>query len=168
MVGNKNCETGVVSASMIFIPMSWKSVNMFKYCQWGTDIYTQTRILGHYDTITFSVPEKFSLHHNITSRHLSSSVYKVTFKCYLSLPDDGGSKFLWNAGQYLPEYTAQHHIRRHENLKSHIRLTNWSFSMHISALVLSFMYGFYQPMRFNISRPQVPYLAVSFNVKILE
>jgi hypothetical protein len=26
---------------------------------------------------------------------------------YCHCPDDGGSKFLWDVGQYLPEYTAQ-------------------------------------------------------------
>jgi hypothetical protein len=33
-------------------------------------------------------------------------------------PDDGGSKHLWNVGQFLPDYTAQH-PRRYWNLTNY-------------------------------------------------
>jgi hypothetical protein len=38
-------------------------------------------------------------------------------------PDDGGSKLLWNVGQYLPEYTAQHPTRKTSSMFVSMNIT---------------------------------------------
>jgi hypothetical protein len=55
---------------------------------------------------------------------------------HFSCPDDGGSKYLWNIGQFLPDYIPEDshlHTCRRENLKSHTAFnlfrihTSWAF-----------------------------------------
>jgi hypothetical protein len=55
---------------------------------------------------------------------LTASSVKMAVFCQ---GDDGGSKFLWNVGQYLPDYTAEHPRRQPSLVNSYV----WEQEMDI-------------------------------------